>query len=280
MSEEIMTQFRREGESAFQTSDKENDNSTESSPVDSTDVKSDEEKNETDQTQSPEGDTNSGANKDGGSENLADNPRWQEREADWNKRFNDQELRHADDLKKFSEDFNKKLEGLDKSKTEPEESDEAPPDWFGGDETEWKRFQAWNNAQLEKAQDKAVSKVQAERNAEQKHIDDATAFLNKEIAAIENDRTMNPKGGKIDRDQFLKFVMDNKFIDYETRSWDYRRAFKFYRPQSPSTIPVKPNLTDRKNLANATTQDKGGETKPPAFATSGDFLGKNWGDIK
>ena len=274
-----MTQFRSEGQPAFPTSDTGNDNPADSSTVDSTDQKPDEEKNDTEQTQSQEGDTNSGADKDGGDKGFADDPRWQKREGDWNDRFNKQELRHSDELKKLSEDFNTKLEALTKSKSEPEDADETPPDWFGGDEAEWKRFTAWNNNQLEKAQNQAVSKVQSERNAEQKRIDDATNFMNNEIAAIEADRTLNPKGQKIDRDKFLRFVVDNEFIDHKTQNWDYRKAFKFFTPQSPSAVPAKPNLTDRKNLASATTQDKGGETKAPAFTTSDDFNGKNWSDL-
>ena len=277
-----MTQFRTEGQPAFPTSDTGNDNPADSSTVDSTDVKSDEEKNDTAQTQSQEGDTNSGAAKDGGDENFADNPRWQEREANWNDRYNKQELRHADEMKKFSEDFNKKLEVLaPKSKSESEDADETPPDWFGGDEAEWAKFNKWNNAKLEKAQDAALSKVQAERGAEQKRIDDATQYFRDEVAAIEADRTLNPKGIKLDRatqDKLLQKVLDRKLLDDRGR-WNYRAAWEIINITQSAPAPAKPNLADRKNLANATTKDKGGETKPPAFMTSEDLKGKNWSDL-
>src|SRR3990167_123545 len=96
MSEDTTMSVRREGDPAFPIA-KENDNSSTSS-VDKTN---------TDQTPSSEEDKKPDVNKTGGENepNLADHPRWKEREGDWTKRFNDQEVRHTSEIGKLREEF-------------------------------------------------------------------------------------------------------------------------------------------------------------------------------
>ncbi|MBI4991588.1 hypothetical protein HZB96_05875, partial [Candidatus Gottesmanbacteria bacterium] len=197
MTEEIKTQFKAEGEPVFPAEDTENDNSTDSST----------EKNETDQTGSSDQDNKQTDNKDGGKEddNFADHPRWKEREDDWTKRFNDQELRHADDLTKLREDFTGKIDTAVKTSAPVE-----IPSWFGGDEQAWKDFTTWNNQALaktkEEARTEALKELQSKDDVAQKAIDTATQYFVDQVTALESDKTINPQGEKIDRNKLLKFT--------------------------------------------------------------------------
>ena len=256
-------QFQKEGQPAFQET--ENDNSDGSSP----------ETNKTDQTQSSGGESKPDASKDGGSEskNLNTPPpeRWVERESDWKKRFNDQEVRHTSELTKLREDFDQRF-----SKFSPEAKPDAPvevPQWFGGEEDAWKQYsthtQKLIDQAVERAVEKSLSTITERSQAEQKAIDEATKWFQDEAEAIESDKELNPQGLKVDRNKLLKTALDNKAVDPDTGKWNYRLAFKLMKPSE--VFQAKKDLNERKNLANATTSDNRGESKPQAFKTSEDF---------
>ncbi len=260
MGEETTTQIRQEGQPAF-PSDTENDNSADSSPEETND----------DQTQSQEGESNSGENKDGGDNKrgFADDPRWQQREGDWKKRFNEQEERHTGEIAKLREEFQQQLDKLTKGDSG------APmdiPTWFGGGEKEWREFLAWNatmTKQAEKqAEENAYKRLTGEQAEEQKRIDEATEYFNKEVIDIEQDPVLNPQGEKIDRNKLLKFALDNDLVDSKGR-WNYRAAFKMMKPQE--VFRAKEALKDRKQIAGATTSEHRAETKPTDVATSETF---------
>lgn len=262
MSEEQQTQFRQEGQPVFQTEDKETDTSAESSTV--------EKQTTTEQTQSQEGDQNSSVDKKvEGAENLADHPRWKEREEDWKTRFNDQEVRHTDMLTKLREEFEAKYgnQGTSQEAKTAETSAEIPS-WFNGDEQQWQEFQVWNNGLIDKAKMAMEQDQKSKTEADQKRIDDATKFFNEEVTSIEADKTLNPKGEKVDRNKLLKAALDFDLVDSKGR-WNYKAAWRFLNNNSNKAQQAI--IDEKKQVAGATTSEKGGETKPAPYVTNKDF---------
>ena len=254
MTEEVKTEFRKEGEPAFQT-DKEKDNSGDSSPEEETD---------TDQTLSSEEDKNqTDKNKDDGEKkDLDDHPRWREREADWKRRFNKQEERQTEEIAKLREEFEDKI-----GKVKPKESEKLPS-WFGGDEMAWEEYQRDLDERIGKAKEGAVKEITAKSEAEQKAIDEATTYFRDEVATIESDKDLNPGGQKVDRNKLLKFVLDNDLVDSKGR-WNYKAGYKLMK--AGMTSVKDKGIDEKKKIAGATTDEHHAEDKPKAFKTSEDF---------
>lgn len=255
---DAMTQFRQEGQPAFNAENKENDNSAASSAGEQTNIdttgSSDQNKNQTE---------NKGVGTD---ENFASHPRWKERESDWTKRFNDQEVRHTSEIQKLREDFEQRFKSAP-----PQAASQTKvqvPSWFGGDEQQWTEFQEWNKSLVENAKKAALTEIDSKSKAEQQAIDEASKYMNDEIANLEADKELNPQGQSIDKNKLLKYVLDNELVDTKGR-WNYKAAFKMMG--ADGVFKAKSALQDRKQLANATTSENRAETKPPAFKTSDDF---------
>ena len=260
MSENTQTMFKPEGLPAFPVENKENDNSSASST----------EKTNTEQTQSPEGESNSGVNKDDGTkeDRLAYHPRWKERENDWLKRFNDQEVRHTSEIAKLREDVEAKLSVKNDTKTMPT----TVPSWFGGDENQWNEYQEHERLKMSKLREETLKEFNSKSVAEQKAIDEATTYMNGEVTAIEADKGINPEGQKVDRNKLLKFVLDEKLVDTEGR-WNYRAAFKMMK--AADVFKAKEILNEKKQIASATTSENRAESKPAQYVTSKDFANPN-----
>ena len=258
MSEELSTQFKTEGQPAFEPENTEKDNSASSSEGKETD---------TDQTQSQEGETNSGAKKDDGDKKdggFLNHPAWKEREDKWNRRFNEQEDRHVSELKSLRTEFEEKLNARgNPAQNLPEEI----PAWFGGDESQWKQFRADQDARIrteaKRAKDEAIKEIESRSSTEQKAIDDATKFFRSEVEAIESET-----GEKIDRNKLLKFVLDNELVNTKGQ-WNYRAGYRLMKAdiQKPKTDAIN----EKKNLAGATVNDSKPEEKPKEFMTNEDF---------
>lgn len=255
------TEFKTEGQPAFPVENTENDNSAESSTV--------EKETDTTQTQSQEGESNSGESQDDGVKkdadpnNLLNHPRWQEREKDWTTRFNSQEQRHVEEINKLREEITGKL-GADKKEVT---ADDIPP-WFAGDEQQWSQFLEWNKGLIKQAQDETRQSITAQSEQEQKKINEATDYFNNQIAEIENDKTLNPQGVKVDKNKLLKFVADNKLVDTEGR-WHWRAGFMMMNA-GVKQVNNK-GIDEKKQIANATIGDRKTDSAPPAFMTSEDF---------
>ena len=114
------------------------------------------------------------------------------------------------------------------------------------------------------AQTDAGMRVQA---AEQKAVDEATTYMQSELAAIESDTTLNPNGDKVDPNKLLKFTLDNDLVDSKGR-WNYRAAFRLMNAGKTETKTVN---KDRKDIAGATTSEGKAETKASPVKTSADF---------
>ena len=263
MTENIGTQFKVEGQPAFPTENTENDNSTDSST---------ETKTNADQTGSSDQNQNQTDDKSGGADNFADHPRWKERETDWTKRFNDQEERHTSELAKIRAEF-LGSKGTDESKPAvPSNSPTQVPSWFGGDEQQWKEFSEWNNGLISQAEtrgkDAAIKEIESKTKAEQDAIKTATTYFNEQVTAIETDKTLNPKGTKVDRNKLMKFVLDNELVDTKGR-WNYRAGFQLM--QGSAAASTTKTVNEKKQIASATTSENRAETKTPSFMTSEDF---------
>ena len=265
MNENTQTEFKTEGQPAFPAANTENDNSADSSS----------EETNTDSTQSQEGEENSSENnstpnsdntdntdKDTKEENLADNPRWKEREGDWKDRFNDQETRHT----KAIEDLRKEFEG--KSTQSDTENTSEIPSWFGGDANDWSQYQKDQQTALDKVKNDTLNELTTKKADDQKAIDEATNFLNTEVTSIEADKTINPDGLKVDRNKLFKFVFDQKLVDTDGR-WNYRAGWQLM--QAGVKAVKNDKIQEKKNIAGATTSEGGSEVDKSNVTTSEDF---------
>lgn len=256
MTEETAAAFRQEGEAPFTIESTEEETSADSHS---------EEENQEGDTQSPDGDGNSqGDDKTP----FHEHPRWKERESEWDKRFNDQEVRHQNDLKTIREEFGSaRKENADQVKI---------PVWFGGTQEQWDAYRADRDQELKAAADGAIERLNKDRETtvknEEKAVADATAYLRSEIAAIEQDKTLNPSGAKIDEAKLLKVVLDNQLIDTQQR-WNYRAGWKILNgAPAAAPKPKEPVTTEKKKVAEV-INEKGsdGETKPRTYMTHKDF---------
>lgn len=246
MFEDTTTEFRREGESPFET-DNDKDKSEESST----------EETNTEEDPSPEGEKSTQEEKE--QPPFKDHPRWKEREEEWNTRFNSQESRHAEDIRKLREEF-----GGDK----PENKNTEIPAWFGGNQAAWDAYRSDRDAELAGAVDAALSKITTAKTDEEKAVAEATVYMQTELQNLENDKELNPDSLKINAEELLQIVIDNDLIDTKGR-WNYKAGFKIYKA---SAKPVeKKVVTGNKELAAATTSDSKGEQKPQPFKTTADF---------
>lgn len=186
-----------------------------------------------------------------------EHPRWKEREDSWNKRLAD--------IKKESDD---KIAALESRVAPTVEKEIDVPGWFGGDAEQYKQFLEDQKKLVSNAEQERIQEQQKQADNQKKLVEDATTEFNTALAAIETE-----SGEKIDPNKFLKFVMDEQFIDFQSKKWDYTRAWKFYKIANP---PKESNLGNRKAFADATLKDKNtGSTdiNNRPFKTAKDFRG-------
>lgn len=263
MSEDLMAQFRQEGQPAFDT-DTEKDNSA-SSP------EGEETKAETDPSHEGDDSTHDDGQDDEANKDVPfhKHPRWTKREQEWNERFNTQEERHQEDLRKLREEF---LAGNKTPESKNENSD--IPDWFGGTESQWAAYQKSQEELVRKAREDAIKGITEMTEKEKKAVEEATTYMNSEITAIESDKELNPSGSKIDPNKLLKIVLDNDLIDSKGR-WNYRAGFRIM--QASATKGDSNETKDRKQIAGAMTAGNKAESKPTPFKTADDFkVNKPW----
>ena len=263
MTEEDAAAFQREGEITVAESTDEDTSADSQSEKDNQEGESD----------SQQRDKNTADDKD---LPFHEHPRWKEREDEWTRRFNDQETRHADELKQA-------LEGIRKEFGQARDANAKQtqiPAWFGGTQEQWDAYRADRDAELKAAGDAAVKEAREslknEQGAEAKAVEEATAYLRSEMAAIEGDKTLNPSGKKIDRetaDKLLKTVIDNELIDTKGR-WNYRAGWRLMNAGSAEAKPApKVDTKEKKEVAAASTSESrgGSEKDKPAIATSDTF---------
>lgn len=258
MSEETADVFHREGDLTFGDESTEEDTSADSHS---------ENDNQGGETHSSGGESSQDA------DNIPfhEHPRWKQRETEWNDRFNEQERRHQEDITRV-------LEAVAGGKKAPETS--APvkmPSWFGGTEEQWEAYRSDLNADLaaveERAEKRTLERITASKTDEEKAVQEATQYMESQLASIEADKTLNPTGEKIDAQELLKIVVENELIDTKGR-WNYLAGFKLMKGTKPAPAPA-PSTRPRKEVAAGTMGGSRGEAPAKDFATSDDFKGGN-----
>lgn len=249
--------------------------------------------NETDESPSPEGeeenntpdDTNPGEGQkpETGKKNVPfhEHPRWIERESEWEEKFNKQESRHQEDMKDLREEMEAKLG----QKNPPAKENQEVPQWFGGGKQDDATKQAWSEYQdhqkklVEDAKKQALEEFQGRQTEKSKAVQEATAYMESEVKAIESDKTLNPTGSKIDIPKLVKFAMDNNLHD--GKNWNYRTAYELMKAREGSKpAPAKPASDERKQVADSTStrNEPQSEPKPKSYKTTEDFEtgGRPW----
>lgn len=199
-----------------------------------------------------------------------EHPRWKEREEEWKTRFNDQETRHSEELKKALDSIRDEF----KEKREENAEQSKIPSWFGGDQAQWNEYRADRDAELrqaeERAEKRALDKIENKSSTEDKAVKEATEYMNSELKTLSTDKAINPDGLKVDPNALVKFTIENELVDTKGR-WNYKAAFKMMKASGL----LKPKTTvseDRKVIADATTdKNSKGEPSQKTFKTSLDF---------
>lgn len=251
MDEKTLTQFKTEGDSAFPVENRETDNSSSSSEDEKTNI---EQTGSSDQNQNQMNTKNVDVDT-----NFAKHPRWKEREDDWTKRFNEQEVRHLSEIEKLRQDITQK--------TSQDSRELNVPTWFGGDEQQWKEYQEYNKNLVAQAEENVFNRISAKTEEEQKKIKDATDYFMNQVTEIESDKIINPTGEKVDRNKLLKTALDFDLVDSKGR-WNYKAAYLFMKNHSRRDTS---NVDEKRKIANATISENHSETKQKDYTTSEDF---------
>ncbi len=260
MTEPTMAETPTEGEITFTSEVKADDTATESPAEnkDTEDTQSADGDDEENNQQDPDEDADDEEKGVDDKTPFHEHPRWKQREEEWTERFNNQEVRHQEDIQKLREEFTKSKDTV---------KSEEVPDWFGGTPEQWESFRQWNQSQIESAEKGAISKIDEAKSAEDKAVQEATEYFQSELKTIEQDKTLNPTGAKIDPNKLLKVVMENELIDSKGR-WNYKAGVKIMQAMSP-TKSIDNN--NKKKIAGATTSESKGDPTPKTFKTDKDF---------
>jgi len=269
--EEVMADIRREGDPAF-PEDTENDNSA-SSPEEETNIEetdtSNQDKQEDDKQEEGKEEETPDDKPDRG---FADHPRFKElinEKNELKKKLNEQ----SDEFAKLREEVEAKIENTKSSETQP--ASEPVPTYFNGDEEAYRAFSKDLDARISKAREEAKAETLREldnkTSSEKKAIEDAKVYFQSQVDEIESD-----SGEKVDPNKLLKTVLDNDLTDSKGR-WNYKAGWRLLKA---SKAPVKKENKERKEIAGVTTSNNRAEKKPSPYATSKDFKGKSWDDMK
>lgn len=169
---------------------------------------------------------------------LDKHPRWAEREADWNKRFEQQ-----------AKEFEAKFEALKPRQSEEKISVQAPiPKWFGGSQEQWDDYVSWHNKGIKEAKEEALKEFTSTQSAKEKAVADANKWFEESISNIQKEA-----GQVIDRNALLKVVVENELIDSKGR-WNYKAGWQILRGQQGDSSE---KLEARRKLASDTGKDGG-----------------------
>lgn len=143
----------------------------------------------------------------------------------------------------------------------------AVPDWFGGDEEAWQKYQEHENQKIQEAEERAIARIRAEQESEAKRVSDANQWLDANVSEIE------AEGVKVDRNKLMKTALDYQLVDTQGR-WNYKAAWQILNAQQP-----KVDTTGKKKLAASTTESVKTEEKPRDYLTPDELRNKGWFDF-
>jgi hypothetical protein len=140
----------------------------------------------------------------------------------------------------------------------------TPPAYWGGDADSYKLFLEDQRRLAQEAEERAVQRIKAEREGEDKRIRDANEWFEKSVSDIES------SGFKVDRNKLLKTAMDFDLVDTLGR-WNYKAAAEILKRDDK---PI--DLTEKKQVAASATSEATPERKPKDYLTPGILRRKGW----
>ena len=172
------------------------------------------------------------------------------------------EEKHQQEIQKIRDEFTSK-------KTEKSEPTEVP-EWFGGDETAWSKFDAFLSTKTEAAEQRAIEKYKNSVAEGNRLMQQATEYMNAEVAAIESDKELNPDGLKVDVNRLGAIVDKFDLRDKKDNNvWNWRGAWEIYKMQIPKGEKI--DLSEKKKLIAASSSSNRAEEKPVPYKTHEDF---------
>jgi len=214
--------------------------------------------NETiDEGHSPDGQEGDDNSQEDEKENLSfdKHPRWKQREEEWNKRFDEQESRIQSRIEQAIKDA---VKNLPSSVANADSLPVQIPAWFGGDEAQWKAFKADQKRELDQvvamAVKEAVGEVSKTQTAQERAVQEANKHFHDSIQRIEYENKT-----KVDPNELLQYVLDNKIIDPTTQRWDYEKGYRWMMlEKGQGSSKPGADRQGRKNIAGATMKERGG----------------------
>jgi hypothetical protein len=253
MSELDLADFPKEDASPFEEPEKEtpSDSPAEDKPTDDTVT-------EPADTQPSEGETPSTEE----TQNTPDEPKKPFHEDPAIQEYLQRQLDVRDS--KNREEIRKEIEQSLLSKFPPQETN--IPSWFGGDEQQWRAYQADQQRLVDTAKAEALLEIENRSKAEQERVAQANSYIDSQLAALQSE------GKKFDRNELLKIVTDFRPVN-ESGNWDFRKAYEIYELKQAKD-PEKSKA--RKALASTTTSNPKAETTTPNVLTYDEIKKKGW----
>lgn len=140
----------------------------------------------------------------------------------------------------------------------------TPPAYWGGDADSYKLFLEDQRRLAQEVEDRAVQRIKAEQEGEDKRIREANEWFEKSVSDIES------TGFKVDRNKLLKTAMDFELVDTQGR-WNYKAAAEILKRDEK---PI--DLTEKKQVAASATSEPTPERKPKDYLTPGVLRRKGW----
>lgn len=173
----------------------------------------------------------------------------------------------------YQRELAKMREELSPKQKEAKESVEVPH-WFGGDEAAWSDFQAYLGSLKKEARAEAIAELKESAANEKRLMQEATDYMNAEIAAIETDTELNPDRVQFDKNRLAKIVEEFNLQDPKTGLWNWRGAAKFYLMQEKAARLSQPkqDLSEKRRIAAATVSGSRTVQQPAEYKTPEDFV--------
>lgn len=158
-----------------------------------------------------------------------------------------------------------RIQGALIEKFKPQDEIRIPSYWNQEDVDGYKQFLEDQRRLVQEAEERAVQRIKAEREGEEKRIRDANEWFEKSVSDIESN------GFKVDRNRLLKTAMDFELVDTQGR-WNYKAAAEILKREEK---PI--DLTEKKQVAASATSEPTPERKPKDYLTPGILRRKGWG---
>jgi hypothetical protein len=152
--------------------------------------------------------------------------------------------------------------------------DSQVPDWFselyGDNLVAWQKYSAAEQARTAEIEQRILARQQEEQMKAQQEAEFYDKWINNEIAKLEDE------GLKFDRNELLATMIEYSPTDSQN-NLDFRKGFNIY-----SALQAKPNSEKsdaRKQIADSTSVNNGGELPKKDYVTSVEARRMSWGSL-